>query len=103
MIDEIFKTRAVPVSMPLFNERQLIEAVQAGDGESSWPLLLQYRGLLQATMWKVLKSVHPTPEQREDLEAELVLVAIETIKTFDLERFVRLSQVLSGRLRDTAM
>jgi len=103
MIDEIFRTRAVPVSLPLFEERRLIEAVQAGDGESSWPLLLQYRGLLQKTVWTVRKSTRLTSEQQEDLEADLVLATIEAIKTFDLERFTRLSQVLPGRLRDIAM
>lgn len=101
MLQDLFKLKAVAVSLPLEEEQALIARAQQKDGDAVWALLLQYRGLLQKTAYEVRKSARTmTPEQIEDLEADLVLAAVDTIQTFDAVRFVRLSQVLPGRLRD---
>lgn len=103
-MDELFKTRPGRTSLDLAEERDLIERAQAGDGDASWALLVQYRGILQSTANRVRKAVRGlTPEQVEDLQADLVLAAVEAIQSFDAARFVRLSQVLPGKLRDTAL
>ncbi|AUG84840.1 DNA binding protein [Microbacterium phage Sharkboy] len=102
-MDELFKTRVGRASLELAEERRLIEAAQAGDGDAVWALLVQYRGILQKVANGVRASVRGlTPEQVEDLQADLVLAAVEAVKGFDLERFVRLSQVMPGKLRDVA-
>ncbi|UKH48481.1 DNA binding protein [Microbacterium phage Katzastrophic] len=103
-MDELFKGGSGRVSLPLEEERDLIARAQAGDGDASWALLVQYRGILQKTANRVRASVRGmTPEQIEDLQADLVLAAVEAIKSFEAERFVRLSQVLPGKLRDAAL
>jgi len=106
-VDELFKTRYHLVSLPLLEELDKILAVQEeGPGASNamWDLLVQYSGLLQRTSYDVQARVtRMTPEQVEDLQSELVLAAIEAIKSFDSTRFMRLSQVLPGRLRDVAL
>lgn len=103
-VDELFKTRAGRVSLDLAEEQALITQAQAGDGDASWALLVQYRGLLQKTANNVRSRVRGmTPEQIEDLQADLVLAAVEAIKGFEAARFVRLSQVLPGKLRDVAL
>lgn len=103
-MDELFKTRVGRVSLDLAEERDLLARAIAGDGDASWALLVQYRGILQKTANQVRASVRGmTAEQIEDLQADLVLAAIEAIRSFDLERYVRLSQILPAKLRDTAM
>lgn len=103
-MDELFNTRAGDKSLPVAEETELIAKAQAGDGDSSWALLVQYRGLLQKVANSVRKSVRGmTPEQVEDLYSDLVLAAVQTIQSFDQTRFIRLSQVMPGRLKDVAM
>ncbi|QIN93705.1 DNA binding protein [Microbacterium phage Stromboli] len=103
-MDELFKTRVGRVSLALEEERALLAAGQAGDGDAVWALLVQYRGILQKTANRVRASVRGmTAEQIEDLQADLVLAAVEAVKGFDMERYVRLSQVLPAKLRDVAM
>jgi|GEM_PF-5416621 len=102
-MDELFKARVGRVSLALEEERDLITRAQAGDGDASWALLVQYRGILQKTANRVRSSVRGmTPEQVEDLQADLVLAAVEAIKGFDLVRYVRLAQVLPTVLRGVA-
>lgn len=103
-MNELFNTKVGRVSLDLAEERELIIRGQAGDGDASWALLVQYRGILQKTANNVRARVRGmTPEQVEDLQADLVLAAIEAIKAFDQSRFMRLSQVLPGKLRDIAL
>ncbi|UYL86705.1 DNA binding protein [Microbacterium phage QMacho] len=103
-MDELFRTRVGRVSLVLEEERALIAAGQAGDGDAVWALLVQYRGILQKTANRVRASVRGmTAEQIEDLQADLVLAAVEAVKSFDSDRYVRLSQVLPAKLRDVAM
>jgi len=102
-MDELFKIKAGSQSLPLQEERDLIAAAQAGDGDAVWALLVQYRGILQKTAYRVRGSVRSmTPTQVEDLEADLVLVAVETIKSFELEKHDRLVQVLPRVLKAAA-
>jgi len=105
-MDDLFKTRANSISLPLLEERALIEAAQQNNafaGDAVWALLFQYRGLLQQIAYNVQKSVRGMPaEQVEDLQADLVLAAVEAIKSFDLLKFTRLSQVLPGHLKSRA-
>lgn len=102
-MDEIFKSHAPADDLPLAEERTLIASAQAGDSDSVWSLILHYRRALQLAAWRVRKAVRTlTPQQIEDLEADLILTAVTTIQNFDSTRFVRLGQVLAGRLRDTA-
>lgn len=102
-MDELFKTKTGRESLLLAEERRLIEEAQAGDGDAVWALLFQYRGALQKAANNVRSSVRGlTAEQVEDLQADLVLAAVETIKSFDLTKYVRLSQLLPGSLRGAA-
>ncbi|UVT31675.1 helix-turn-helix DNA binding domain protein [Microbacterium phage Kenzers] len=102
-MDELFKARVGRVSLALEEERGLIALAQAGDGDATWALLVQYRGILQKTANSVRAAVRGmTREQIEDLQADLVLEAVEAIKDFDLDRFVRLAQVLPRRLQAMA-
>jgi RNA polymerase sigma factor (sigma-70 family) len=102
-MDELFKGGSGRVSLPLLEERALIVAAQAGDGEAVWALLVQYRGILQKTANSARASVRGmTAEQVEDLQADLVLAAVEAVKSFDLEKYTRLSQVLPSILRGVA-
>lgn len=103
-MDELFKARVGRVSLALEEERALLAAGRAGDGDAVWTLLVQYRGILQKVANRVRASVRGmTTEQVEDLQADLVLAAVEAVKGFDMERYVRLSQVLPAKLRDVAM
>lgn len=103
MFKEIFKTRDHPVAMSVADERDLIAQSQGGDKEATWRVLTQYSGLLQTTAYGVRSRIPKmTLEQQEDLESSLVLAALESIKDFDMVRFIRLSQVLPGKLRDIA-
>jgi hypothetical protein len=102
-MDELFKGGSGRVSLDLAEERRLIEAGQAGDGDAVWALLVQYRGILQKTANSVRAAVRGmTPEQVEDLQADLVLAAVEVVKDFDLEKFMRLAQVLPKVLQSVA-
>lgn len=102
-MDELFKARVGRVSLALEEERGLIEAAQAGDGDAVWALLVQYRGILQKTANSVRAAVRGmTREQVEDLQSDLVLEAVEVIKDFDHSKFVRLAQVLPKRLQAVA-
>lgn len=102
-MNELFNTKVGRVSLDLAEERELIIRGQAGDGDASWALLVQYRGILQKTANNVRARVRGmTPEQVEDLQADLVLAAIEAIKAFDLDKYVRLAQVLPMSLREVA-
>lgn len=102
-MNELFKTKFGRVSLDLAEERALIVRAQTGDGDASWALLVQYRGILQKTANNVRSRVRGmTPEQIEDLEADLVLAAVEAIKGFDSEKYVRLAQVLPLSLREVA-
>ncbi|AVR56713.1 DNA binding protein [Microbacterium phage Didgeridoo] len=102
-MDELFKTRVGRVSLDLAEERELLTRAIAGDGDSAWALLVQYRGILQKTANRVRAAVRGmTAEQIEDLQADLVLAAVETIKSFDLDRYVRLAQVLPQALQGVA-
>jgi DNA-binding CsgD family transcriptional regulator len=104
VLADIFTTKAVPISLPLHDERALIAQAQAGDNDSAWALLVQYRGLLQKLARRVQQSVRSlTADQLDDLHADLVLAALEAVKSFDLDRFERLSQTLPGKLRDKAL
>lgn len=103
-MDELFKLKPGRESLDITEERTLIAAAQAGDGDSVWALLVQYRGLLQKTANNVRSRIRGmAPDKVEDLQADLVLAAVEGIKAFDLERFTRLSQTLPGRLKDVAL
>lgn len=103
-MDELFKTKVGRASLELAEERELIVRAQEGDGDALWALLVQYRGILQKTANGVRSRVRGmTAEQVEDLQADLVLAGVEAVKAFDMDRFVRLSQVLPGRLRDVAL
>lgn len=103
-MDELFKTKPGRESLDITEERALIVAAQAGDGDSVWALLVQYRGLLQKVANSVRSRVRGmSPEKVEDLQADLVLAAVEGIKAFELDRFTRLSQTLPGRLKDVAL
>ncbi|QED11466.1 DNA binding protein [Microbacterium phage Vitas] len=103
-MDELFKMKAGRESLDITEERRLIEAAQAGDGDAVWALLIQYRGLLQKTANNVRSRVRGmAPDKVEDLQADLVLAAVEGIKAFELEKFTRLSQTLPGRLKDVAL
>ena len=102
-MNELFNTKVGRVSLDLAEERELIIRAQDGDGDASWALLVQYRGILQKTANNVRARVRGmTPEQVEDLQADLVLAAIEAIKAFDLAKYVRLAQVLPMSLREVA-
>ncbi|UAW08633.1 DNA binding protein [Microbacterium phage Swervy] len=102
-MDELFKTRVGRVSLALEEERALIAAGQAGDGDAVWALLVQYRGILQKVANRVRAAVRGmSAEQIEDLQADLVLAAVETIKGFELDRYVRLAQVLPSALQGVA-
>ncbi|WNO26468.1 DNA binding protein [Microbacterium phage BabyDaisy] len=102
-MDELFKTRVGRVSLDLAEERELLARAIAGDGDAAWALLVQYRGILQKTANRVRAAVRGmTAEQIEDLQADLVLAAVETIKSFDLDRYVRLAQVLPQALQGVA-
>ncbi|QOP64280.1 RNA polymerase sigma factor [Microbacterium phage Quenya] len=102
-MDELFKGGSGRVSLALEEERALIARAQAGDGDASWALLVQYRGILQKTANRVRASVRGmTPEQVEDLQADLVLAAVEAVKGFEMDRFVRLAQVLPRVLQSVA-
>ncbi|QJD49862.1 DNA binding protein [Microbacterium phage AvGardian] len=102
-MDELFKTRVGRVSLELAEERRLIEAAQAGDGDATWALLVQYRGILQKVSNRVRAAVRGmSPEQVEDLQSDLVLAAVEAVKAFDAARYVRLAQVLPSALQGVA-
>ena len=102
-MNELFNTKVGRVSLDLAEERELITRGQAGDGDSVWALLVQYRGILQKTANNVRSRVRGmTAEQVEDLQADLVLAAVEAIKSFDLAKYVRLAQVLPLSLREVA-
>lgn len=100
---DIFDSKPGTTSLPLEDERNLIEyAQEAGSAyaqSAQWDLLRQYRGLLQKTVNDVRKRVRGMrPEQVEDLEADLLVVALEAIKAFDLSQNIRLVQVLPAIL-----
>ena len=104
-MDELFRNPATGnTSLVLQDERELIIAAQHGSGDAVWMLLVQYRGILQKVAYDVRKRITKmTDEQVEDLEASLALAGVEAIQSFDLNRFVRLSQVLPQKLRDVAL
>ncbi|UGL61857.1 DNA binding protein [Microbacterium phage Franklin22] len=103
-MDELFKTKPGRESLDITEERTLIVQAQEGDGDAVWALLVQYRGLLQKTANNVRSRIRGmAPDKVEDLEADLVLAAVEAIKVFDLDRFTRLSQTLPGKLKDVAL
>lgn len=103
MLPEIFRTRDHPLPLPLAEERELLASSQAGNKDATWRLITQYAGLLQATSYEVrARAMKMTPDQIEDLESALVLATLESIAEFDPVRFVRLSQVLPGKLKDVA-
>lgn len=102
-MDELFKTRAGRVSLDLAEERELIVRAQEGDGDAVWALLVQYRGILQKVANRVRAAVRGmTAEQVEDLQADLVLAGVEAVKGFDLDKYVRLAQVLPATLQAVA-
>ncbi|QOP66361.1 DNA binding protein [Microbacterium phage Albright] len=102
-MDELFKGGSGRVSLPLEEERELLARAIANDGDAIWALLVQYRGILQKTANSVRAAVRGiTREQIEDLQADLVLAAVEAIKAFDMDKFVRLAQVLPKKLQETA-
>lgn len=101
---DLFNTKPGRESLDLAAERELIILAQAGSGDAVWELLIQYRGLLQKTANNVRARIRAmAPDKVEDLQADLVLAAVEGIKSFDLDRFTRLSQTLPGKLKDTAL
>ncbi|AXH47338.1 DNA binding protein [Microbacterium phage Eden] len=103
-MDELFKTKPGRESLDITEERALIIRAQEGDGDAVWELLVQYRGLLQKTANNVRSRIRGmAPDKIEDLQADLVLAAVEGIKAFDLDRFTRLSQTLPGKLKDVAL
>lgn len=103
-MQELFTLKAGHVSLPLQEERELIIAAKTGSADAQWELLLQYRGLLQKTAYDVQGRARTmTSDQIEDLQSDLVVAALEVIQAFDLDRFVRLSQILPGRLRDVGL
>ncbi|QUE26086.1 DNA binding protein [Microbacterium phage Stoor] len=102
-MDELFKTRVGRVALALEEERALLAAAQAGDSDAVWALLVQYRGILQKVSNRVRAAVRGmTAEQVEDLQADLVLAAVEAVKSFDMARYVRLAQVLPQALQGVA-
>ncbi|WIC89469.1 DNA binding protein [Microbacterium phage BAjuniper] len=102
-MDELFKGGSGRVSLPLEEEQDLLQRAKAGDGDAVWALLVQYRGILQKTANSVRAAVRGlTPEQVEDLQSDLVLVAVEAVKDFDSGRFIRLAQVLPKVLQSKA-
>jgi RNA polymerase sigma factor (sigma-70 family) len=103
-MDELFKSKPGRQSLPLEEERDLIARAQEKDADATWALLVQYRGLLQKTSAGIRSRVgrQLTPERLEDLQADLVLAAVDAIQKFDTARFVRLSQVLPNVLQKAA-
>lgn len=99
---DIFNTKPGTTSLPLDEERNLIEYAQEGAPYSpaaQMDLLRQYRGLLQKTVNDVRKRVRGMkPEQVEDLQSDLLIVALEAIQAFDLNQNIRLSQTLPAVL-----
>lgn len=100
----LFDSPARHVSLPLQEERELIIMAQTGSADAQWELLLQYAGLLRQAAYDVQRRVgQMTQEQTEDLHSELILAALETIQTFDLNRYFRLSMVLPRVLKHVAL
>jgi DNA-directed RNA polymerase specialized sigma subunit len=99
---DIFNTKPETASLPLDEERNLIEYAQAGGPYSAaaqWDLLRQYRGLLQKTANDVRRRVRGmSAEQVEDLQSDLLLTALDVIRAFDLGVNIRLSQTLPTAL-----
>lgn len=103
MLPEIFKTRDHPTSLAQVDEANLIHQAQSGNKDATWDLVTQYAGLLQTTAYSVRSRLpNMTIDQQEDLESALVLATLEAIQAFDMHVFMRLSQVLPGKLRDVA-
>lgn len=101
-LDPIFRQPATHAKLPLQEERELIIAARAGNGDATWQLLLQYRGTLRSTAYDVQSRVKMTADQVDDLESSLVLAAVEAIHSFDLDKHIRLSQVLPNVLKHVA-
>lgn len=103
-MDALFRTAPGHASLPLQEERELLIAARIGSDDAVWMLLLQYRGALQTVAYDVRKRLPKmTDEQIEDLESALILAAIEAIRGFDMDKFIRLSQVLPQKLRDAGL
>lgn len=105
MLDELFTaSAATETSLDLDYERALILSAQTVDKQAAWTLVWQYRGLLQATFYRVTRAVkRMTAEQREDLQQDLLATTLEVIQNFDFSKHERLSHVLPGQLKNTAL
>lgn len=79
------------------DELALIAAAQAGDQSATLRLWEQYRPLVRATAGKAARSRTLQPSDREDLEADLTVELLETIKTLDVARGYSLAAVLPKR------
>lgn len=97
-MEEIFRTKPSKDRVSVEAERQLIEQAQSTAhyaAAAQWDLVRQYRGLLQATSYKIrARAPGMPPEQIEDLESDLVLVTLDAIRDFNLETHIRLSHTL---------
>lgn len=104
---DLFKVRHNLKSLDLAYERMLILQAQHKQGatgqDAQWQLLIQYSGLLQKFSYEVRARVTKmTPQQVEDLEADLVIAALEAIRDFDHDKYIRLAQALPSKLKEVA-
>lgn len=102
MYYELFHTKAQTTPLELDHERALIASAQSrsfGAPKAMMGLLRQYAGTLQSAARIVRTRVAGmTREQIEDLESDLVLVALEAIQAFNLQTHIRLAQTLPAVL-----
>lgn len=101
-MEDVFRTKPSKERVSVEDERKLIEQAQSGAHyapSAQWDLVRQYRGLLQATSYKIrARAPGMSPEQIEDLESDLVLVTLDAIRDFNLETHIRLAQTLTSDL-----
>lgn len=74
-----------------------VAAAQQGDQPAMLALLARYRPLIAATVGKAAKARGLSHHDREDLQADLTIALLETVKGFDLTKRVPLAVILPQR------